>query len=267
MSTRSEPGPRTLAVDCGGSGLKASVLGPSGEMVAERVRVPTPYPCPPAVFVQTLSELVAALPQVPPWDRVTVGMPGMIRAGRVVATPHYVTEAGPFTTPRADLVAAWSGFDVAQALGSALGRPILVVNDAEVQGAAVVGGHGLELVVTLGTGVGCAVFADGVVAPHLELSQHPFRKGETYDVQLGERTRLRVGEAKWNRRVVRMVATLRPVFRFDRLYLGGGGARHVRVELGPDVELVPNTAGILGGARRWELGNGSGGSDGSDGRG
>jgi polyphosphate glucokinase len=225
------------------------VLDPTGHMLADRVRVPTPYPCPPEVFVRTLVELTAPLPA---WDRVTVGMPGMLRSGRVVATPHYVTEAGPLTARREDLVQAWSGFDAAGALGAAFGGPILVVNDAEVQGAAVVGGQGLEVVVTLGTGVGCAVFSEGTVAPHLELSQHPFRKGETYDEHLGEQARIRVGAGKWNRRVRRMVETLRPVFCFDRLYVGGGGARYVRENLGPDVELVANTAGILGGARIWD---------------
>lgn len=241
--------PYTLSVDCGGSGLKAAVLGPDGAMLTPRVRVPTPYPCPPERFVAAVVELVAPLGC---YDRVTVGMPGMIRRGRVVATPHYVTEAGPFTPRREDLVAAWSGFDAAAALATALGRPTIVVNDAEVQGAAVVSGEGVEVAVTLGTGMGFALFDDGRLLPHLEMSHHPFRKGETYDEQLGQHARLRVGSDTWNRRVVRMVRALRPVLWFDRMYVGGGGARYVRADLGPDVTLVDNTAGILGGAALWE---------------
>jgi polyphosphate glucokinase len=245
----SHVGPRTLAVDCGGTGLKASVLDTSGTMVVDRVRVRTPYPCPPERFVATLVELVAPLPA---WDRASVGMPGMLRDGKVVATPHYVTEAGPFTPRRPDLVAAWTGFDVTAALTAAFHCPTKVVNDAEVQGSAVITGQGLEAVITLGTGVGFALFDHGRLVPHIELSHHPFRKGETYDQQLGEHARLRIGDEKWSVRVATMIDTLRPVFWFDKLYLGGGNVRYVRSDLGEDVVRIKNTAGILGGVRLWD---------------
>ena len=239
----------TLAVDCGGTGLKASVLDHLGTMVVDRVRVRTPYPCPPHRFVATLVELVDPLPR---WDRASVGMPGMLRDGRVVATPHYVTEAGPFTPRRPDLVAAWSGFDVTAALTVAFGCPTKVVNDAEVQGSAVIEGKGLETVITLGTGVGFALFDHGRLVPHIELSHHPFRKGETYDQQLGDHARLNIGDRKWSVRVATMIDTLRPVFWFDKLYLGGGNVRYVRADLGLDVVRIENTAGILGGVRLWD---------------
>ncbi len=242
--------PRTLAIDCGGSGLKAAVFDAAATQLSERVRVPTPYPLPPDRFVDELLALVAALPAA---DRVTVGLPGMIRHGTVVSTPHYPTVAGPFTEKDPALVKAWSGFDVQDALARAFGRPTLVLNDAEVQGAAVQTGQGLELVLTLGTGLGCAVFDDGRLAPHLELSHAPFRKGATYDGQLGNASRRRVGNAKWSRRVQRAVDGLRPVFGFDRLFLGGGNARHLTLDLGADVVLVPNTSGLVGGVSAWAL--------------
>jgi polyphosphate glucokinase len=241
---------RTLAIDCGGTGLKALVLDERAEPLCERTRIRTPYPLSPERFVRELVGLAAPLPA---FDRVTVGMPGMIRHGHVVATPHYPTVSGPFTEQDPRLLRAWSGFDVAAALGAAFGRPTLVLNDAEVQGAAVQTGQGLELVLTLGTGLGCAVFDDGMLAPHLELSHAPFRQGETYDAQLGNIARQRVGSRTWNRRLARAVDGLRPVFRFDRLYLGGGNAKHVRVDLGADVLLVPNTSGLLGGVSAWSL--------------
>jgi polyphosphate glucokinase len=242
------PRPRTLAIDCGGTGLKAALLDPDGTMSTERVRVRTPYPCPPELFVRTLVELVADLPA---YDRVSVGMPGMLRHGRVLATPHYVTEAGPFTRRRPDLVTAWSGFHVAEALAAAFIAPTRVVNDAEVQGLAVIHGLGLEVLLTVGTGLGCAVFDDGRLLPHFELSQHPFRSGQTYDEQLGNLARKRVGNARWNKRVLRAIRTLRPVFCFDRLYLGGGNGRHLKAKLPTDVQIVPNTSGLVGGVRLW----------------
>lgn len=82
----------TLAVDCGGGGIKASVLDPGGTMTAPAVRTPTPYPLPPELLIDTIAELAASLPAA---DRVSVGMPGMIRHGIVIATPHYVTREGP----------------------------------------------------------------------------------------------------------------------------------------------------------------------------
>ena len=244
----------TLAIDCGGGGIKASVLDAAGTMRSRPLRVPTPYPLPPALLVKTLLEVGTRLPAA---DRVTVGMPGMIRHGVVVATPHYVTRAGPRTRVDPDLVAEWSGYDMRSALADAFGLPALVFNDAEVHGAGVVAGTGLELVLTLGTGLGCALFDGGLLAPHLELSQAPVRWGMTYDTYVGEPERRRLGDAFWSRRVRGVVDGLRPVFRWDRLYLGGGNSRLIRPEqlarMGDDVVVVPNTAGIVGGVRAWDL--------------
>lgn len=249
----------TLAVDCGGTGIKASVLDPAGTLHARPVRVPTPYPLPVARFLDTLAELAERLPRA---DRATVGVPGMIRHGVVITTPHYVTESGPRSRPVARLVEEWSGFDVRAALEQRLAVPTLVLNDAEVHGAGVVTGAGLELVLTLGTGLGCALFDGGRLAPHLELSQAPVRWGLSYDTYIGDKERRRLGPAFWSRRVRRVVDALRPVFVWDRLYIGGGNARVIRpevvAELGDDVVIVPNTAGIVGGVRAWELGHGPG---------
>lgn len=244
----------TLAIDCGGSGIKGSVLDQAGAMVAERVRIPTPYPLPPDRFVETLVALAAALP---PAERVTVGMPGMIRHGVVVATPHYVTKRGPRSKRVPELVESWYGFDARTVIAEAFDRPVLVLNDAEVHGAGVVGGDGLEVVWTLGTGLGCAVFDRGRLAPHLEMSHAPVRRDVTFDTFIGDRDRRRLGNPRWSRRVATTVELLRPVFRWDVLYLGGGNAKRVTADrladMGADVVVVPNSAGILGGVRAWDL--------------
>lgn len=245
---------RTLAVDCGGGSIRATVLDAAGTMHAQPVRVPTPYPLPPERLASTIADLVA---QLPPADRGTVGIPGMIRHGVVVATPHYVTVGGPRTAPRDDLVAAWTDRDVAADLTAALGYPVLVLNDAEVHGAGVVAGTGVELVLTLGTGLGSALFDGGALAPHLELSHAPVRRGTTYDDWLGAHARRRLGDGVWSRRVREAVAGLRPVIRWDRLYLGGGNARRITPRalalLGDDVVIVPDSAALAGGVRAWEL--------------
>ncbi|MCL3859998.1 ROK family protein [Actinotalea sp. K2] len=249
-----------MAVDCGGGGIKASVLDAAGTLHVPALRVPTPYPLPPSRLVQTVADIAARLP---PADRATVGVPGMIRHGVVIATPHYVTVAGPRSRVDPALVTAWAGADMSAALTAALGYPTLVLNDAEVHGAGVIAGSGLELVLTLGTGLGSALFDGGVLAPHLELSHAPVRRGVTYDSYLGEHERRRLGDGAWSRRVRRAVDGLRPVFRWDRLYLGGGNSRRIRPAaleaLGDDVVVVPNSAGIVGGVRAWSLRGTAGG--------
>ena len=244
----------TLAIDCGGGGIKATVLDEAGTMRTHPVRVPTPYPFPTELFVSTLVDLAAQLPHA---DRATVGLPGMIRHGVVVRTPHYVNRSGPHTRPIPELVEQWSGFDARTALDEALGIPTRVLNDAEVHGAGVVAGQGLELVLTFGTGLGTAVFDGGRLAPHLEVSHAPVRWGMTYDEYIGEHERRRLGDALWSRRVARVVEALSPMFVWDRLYIGGGNSRHITApilaRLGDDVVIVPNAAALVGGARVWLL--------------
>jgi polyphosphate glucokinase len=244
----------TLAIDCGGGGIKASVLDEAGTMRAHPIRVPTPYPLSTELFVQTLVDLAAELPKA---DRATVGMPGMIRHGVVITTPHYITKSGPRTRVLPELVAQWEGFDVKAALEAAFGIPTRVLNDAEVHAAGVIAGQGLELVLTLGTGLGCAIYDGGHLAPHLEMSQAPVRWGLSYDTYIGEHERRRLGDALWSRRIARVVEGLRPVFMWDRLYIGGGNSRHITPvvlsKLGDDVVIVPNTAAMVGGARAWLL--------------
>jgi polyphosphate glucokinase len=240
----------TLSIDCGGTGLKALLLDADAQPIGERVRVATPYPLSPSRFVAVLGELTDGISG---YDRVTVGLPGMIRHGRVVSTPHYPTLAGPFTPVDAVLDEQWRGFDAQAALAEAFGRPTRVFNDAEVQGAGVISGAGVELVLTLGTGLGCALFDDGALAPHLELSHHPFRHGQTYDEQLGNKARVSGSHERWVRRVRKAIAVLRPVVWFDQLYLGGGNAKHLPADLGPQVSVVANTAGLIGGVRAWDL--------------
>ena len=241
-------GPATLAIDVGGSKLKASVLAADGTMLVERVRVETPYPLPPERLVDELTALVASLPA---FDRVAVGFPGVVRGGRILTAPNLATEQGPGTPESPALRDAWDGFDLAAALEAALHAPTRVVNDADMQGGAVVNGDGVELVLTLGTGFGSALYDNGRLGPHLELAHHPFRNGETYEEQLGETARKRVGDRKWNRRLEDAVEVLDVLVRFDRLYVGGGNAKRVTADLGPRATIVENQAGILGGLRVW----------------
>jgi polyphosphate glucokinase len=225
----------TLAIDIGGSGLKASLLDEHGEMVSQRVRVETPHPCPPQVMIDALAKLIEPLG---PFDRVSVGFPGVVRKGKVITA---------YNLGQSD----WENFDLRGALATKLARPVQVKNDADVQGLGAIRGVGVEMVITLGTGVGSALFDDGWIAPHLELAHHLFRKGQTYEEQLGEKALEHAGRKKWKRRVKKAIKSLRRLTNFDRLYIGGGNARLIDFELPPDVEIISNDHGMRGGIWLW----------------
>jgi polyphosphate glucokinase len=238
-----------LAIDIGGTGLKATVLDAKGKPLHDRVRVPTTFPMPPTKLVDDLAKLVADLP---PYDRVSVGFPGAVRDGKIRTAPAFSTERGLGTDIDDDLVRAWSGFDLATALGKRLDKPCRVANDADVQGAGAVSGKGLEFVMTLGTGVGTAVFSNGALAVHLELAHHPLSGGETYNEYLGDAALQKIGKKKWNKRVAKAVETVDALVLPDAILVGGGNAKHITADLGPKVRLVDNSAGLLGGIKLWE---------------
>ncbi len=224
-----------LAIDVGGTGLKAALLDLEGNMLTDRVRVKTPHPCSKEVMVDTLVELVKPLGH---FDRISVGFPGVTRRGVIYTAPNIGTNE-------------FKGFDLGGELHKRFGCPVRVVNDADMQGQAVVRGQGMEVVITLGTGMGFAIFSEGQLGPHLELSHHTFRKGEDYDAQIGNAAFEEIGAKKWNRRVEQAIQNIRVLTNFDHLYIGGGNAKEITFALQSDIEIVNNQNGLKGGAWLW----------------
>src|SRR5205823_13798620 len=126
----------------------------------------------------------------------------------------------------------------------------------DMQGSAVIRGKGLELVVTLGTGMGTALFLDGTLLPHLELAQHPCQTGKTYNHFLGDKVLARIGTRAWNRRARHALEALRTLVNYDYIYVGGGNAKKLTFTL-PHMRRVSNRAGILGGIALWRARTGS----------
>jgi len=233
--TKEFPKPFTLSIDIGGTGFKASVLNAKGKMMASSVRVETPYPCPPRVMVETLAQLVRPLPA---FNRVSVGFPGVVREGKVITAPHFGNKV-------------WRGYPLAKALQKKWGKPVRLLNDADMQGLAVIRGKGLELVVTLGYGVGTALFRHGELMPRLELAQHPVFGAKTYNEYIGDRVLKKIGKAAWNKRVRQALEWLNTLLNYDQLYIGGGNARLIHFKLNKNASIVSNGAGILGGIALW----------------
>jgi polyphosphate glucokinase len=227
-------GPRTLSIDIGGTGVKALILDPRGKPLVGRVRTPTPRPATPRAMLEAIVDLVAPLGA---YERVSVGFPGVVIDGVTMTAPN--------------LHPTWRRFRLARILAERLGKPTRVLNDAGVQGLGVVKGKGLELVLTLGTGLGSALFHEGVYIPNLELAHHPFRQEKTYEQYLGARALRAVGKKKWNRRVGKALAQIMPIWNPGQIYLGGGNARHLTIALPPHVKITRNVAGLLGGIALW----------------
>lgn len=225
---------RTLSVDIGGSGIKVIVLDTDGNPQTERARVETPQPPSPEAVIAAIAELASRQGE---FDRVSVGFPGVVRRG--------VTETA------ANLDSEWIGFDLGTALKEALGKPVRVVNDADMQGLGAISGQGVELVITLGTGFGSALFVEGKLVPNLEMGHHEFRKGETYEQQLRRAALDEVGSKKWNSRLEKALDSLQRLFNYEYLYIGGGEAKKVTLDLPSNAKIISNVSGLLGGIALW----------------
>ena len=225
---------RTLAVDIGGSGIKVMVLDPQGNPLSDRQRLKTAKPAKPEDVIDTILTLAKSQE----FDRVSVGFPGVVQNGLIKTAVNLDKD--------------WLQYDLATSLTQLLSKPVKVANDADIQGFGAISSQGVELVITLGTGFGSALFINGRLVPNLEMGHHPFRKGETYEEQLGRAALEKEGKKKWNDRLEKAIATLNRLFSYDFLYIGGGETKNIKFDLPSNAKIVPNVSGLLGGIKLWE---------------
>lgn len=226
--------PVTLAIDVGGTGIKGLLLNARGKPIGERIRVETPHPATPEAVLNVLDVIAT---QIGKFDRVSLGFPGVVKHGATL-TAH-------------NLDPNWIGFDFESVIERRWKKPVRVANDAAVQGFGAIHGKGVELVITLGTGFGSSLFIKGRLVPGLELAHHPWRKGKTYEDDLGIRGLRKHGRKRWNKLLERAIGQLERLFNYDHLYIGGGNATRVNFALPKHVTRVPNEDGLLGGAALW----------------
>ena len=226
----------TLAVDIGGTGVKASVLDERGALLAAKVRVETPVGEPPGRLLRALGRLVETLPS---FDRLSVGFPGAVADGRVLTAANLYHRG-------------WIGFDLGRALEAQFRKPVRVANDVALQGLAAIRRQGFELVITLGTGVGSALYLNGLLVPQFSLNRYEARPDMTFDALLNDLALKERGVKKWNKRLKEAIGTLRWTVHYDHLYIGGGNAKMIRFGPGPRVTIISNEAGIRGGIVLWQ---------------
>ncbi|HUJ53524.1 MAG TPA: ROK family protein [Steroidobacteraceae bacterium] len=170
------------------------------------------------------------------YDAVSIGYPGVVIHGRIVANPH-------------NLGNGWLGYDFAHAFG----KPVRVINDAAMQAIGSYEG-GRMLFLGLGTGLGATLIVDGVVEP-TEIGHMPYKHGRTFEEYVGERGREHLGNRKWRKAVCKVIADLKAAFQADYIVLGGGNAVLLK-RLPRDVRLGDNRNAFIGGLRLWQPTNG-----------
>lgn len=227
--------PRTLAIDIGGTGVKTIVLDRLGNSITERTRLATPKSATPKKLLAVIEELAHGQGD---FERASAGFPGVIKDGVVYTAVN--------------LGDGWKGYDLREAIEKALDRPVKVANDADIQGLGAITGHGIELVITLGTGFGSVIFTEGKPI-HLELGHHPFRHGKTYEDELGDRALKKKGRKKWLKILQEAIDDLARTFNYDELYIGGGNSRLIDFKLPEHVSTISNLDGLLGGIKLWEV--------------
>jgi polyphosphate glucokinase len=231
----------TLAIDVGGSSIKAIILREDRTAVSRRSQIPTPHPATPDVIMAALLDLIATIENDEKnYDRLAIGFPSVVENG--------------ITRGAINLHPDWDGFNLAQALQSKLNKPLLIANDADVQGYGAIAGQGVELAITLGTGFGSSLFLNGKLLPNLELGQHIFIGNKTYEDMLGQAALEEVGVEIWNARLLEAIASLYKLFNYDKLYIGGGNARLISLDLESlpsNVAIVSNDLGLIGGLALW----------------
>ena len=229
-------GDRILSIDIGGTYIKGTVLNSEGEMQIGYHTVETPYLPGPQKLVAAIRTLVSDFPS---FNKVSIGFPGFVKDGIVFTAPSIAPNK-------------WVRINLKEILKDEFKCPVKIVNDADMQGLGVIVGSGFEMLITLGTGLGSALFFNGSLLPHLELSQHPIGTDLTYDQYVGKKALEELGQLMWNKRVEEVLRVLKTVFNYDHLYIGGGNSRFITLALDSKTTLVSNEDGIKGGAVLWE---------------
>ncbi len=237
-------------MDIGGSGIKGAPVDlERGDLSQERYKVLTPQPATPDAVAEGVKEVVGHFDVRP--ERVGITFPGVVTGGATIRTAANVDKS-------------WIDVDARALLTEKLdGLPVTIMNDADAAGVAEMafgagrGRKGTVLLLTFGTGIGSALFADGILVPntelgHLELGGHDAEKRASTKAREDED----LSWEHWAKRVSKYLAHVEMLFSPELFVIGGGVSRKADKFLplikGVKAEIVPaelqNNAGIVGAA-------------------
>jgi len=217
--------PAILVIDVGGTSIKVSVAGREP---------PRKIPSGAAMTARQMVRAVKRETRDWGYGRVSIGYPGPVIGGRPIRDPF-------------NLGGSWVGYDFQKAFGC----PVKVINDAAMQALGSYQGRRM-LFLGLGTGLGSALIADGVIEP-MELAHLPYKHGKTYEDYLGRRGLKKHGARRWRRSVFAVAKILKAALEADYVVLGGGNAKKLK-SLPPGMRRGENNRTFIGGLRLWEKG-------------
>lgn len=236
-----------LGVDVGGSGIKGAIVDTeTGQLLAERIRIETPQPATPEAVALALKDLIQRH-----------GWQGPVGVGFPAAIQHGVARTA------ANIDTSFIGLSVADYFSQQTGCPIHVANDADVAGLAEMrfgagkDNKGVVLIVTIGTGLGTALFTHGQLLPNTELGHIFLANGQEAERYASDAARERhdLKWKEWGERFNRYLTTMEGLFWPDLIVLGGGASKKLEKfaeSLSVKAPVVPasflNQAGIVGAA-------------------
>jgi polyphosphate glucokinase len=237
---------KMLGIDIGGTGIKgAPVDTETGALVADRHRIVTPHPATPEAVAKVVGEVAAFFNWKEP-------------AGATF--PAVIKNGVAYTAANVDK--SWIGADAGKLFSAAIGAPVTVLNDADAAGVAEMefgagkGVAGVVIMVTLGTGIGSAVFVDGKLMPNTELGHLKMGKKDAERVAAESVRELKhLSWKQWAKRLDAYFQYLEALFSPDLIIVGGGVSKKSEKYLpliSTRVDIVPaqllNEAGIVGAA-------------------
>ena len=243
---------RAIGVDVGGSGIKTAVVDvDAGKFASERLRVPTPDPSTPEKVGASIARLVKRLVEAERLDAtvpVGIGLPGVVLGGMLKTA--------------ANIDAAWVDYPITQQLSKSLRRPVTIANDADAAGIAEMrfgvgrDRSGVVVMLTLGTGVGSAVFVDGKLVPNAEFGQMEIRgRPAERRSAAAARTRRGLSWKAWASDLDEHIHRIDELIWPELIILGGGVSKNAdkyvpRLTVRPPVvpAQLRNDAGIIGAA-------------------
>jgi len=243
-----------LGIDVGGTGIKAAIVNvETGELSADRKRIPTPRPATPDAIANIIKKLVKHFH----WEgSVGCGFPTLLKNGICLSGGNLHED--------------WKGINVGELFKNTAGNKFTVVNDADAAGIAEMNfgagkdKNGVVIMITLGTGIGSAVFLDGKLLPNTEFGHLLNRHGESFEIYAADsaRKREKLSQKKWGKRLHKYFSHLNFIMSPDLIIIGGGASKRVhkfihKIEI--DTPIAPaqaeNDAGIIGAAMAAKFNN------------
>lgn len=240
---------KALGIDIGGTGIKGALVDTdTGQLLSDRIKLPTPAGGLPNDIVNTVIELIAKLGGADASVPVGICFPAIVKHGRTMSA--------------ANVSKNWIGLEAEKLFETALGRNIHFVNDADAAGyaetryGAAKGVPGLVILATLGTGIGTALIYNGVLIPNAELGHIEIRGRDAESrASYSAKERGRLSWRRWAARLQIYFTRLEALFSPDLFIVGGGVSKNYQEFLSMlslKTPIVPavhrNNAGILGAA-------------------